>query len=210
MTTRQDVTTILGSLGLTQTEAMAYVALLEEGPGTGYEVARRMSIARANAYSALDALSQRRLVERQAGTPAQFHAIEPTALVGRLAARFAAQLDDLEDAFERFSNRAQPPTPVLERIEGDAGARAALERIGARAQQRLSARLPEAARRAFEPFSRGLAHRRIAVDAQPTPAGPLGYVLVDDHWAAVWLSGGAGLWGNEPFLLAIVQRLLAS
>jgi len=208
MTTQADVAGLLGSLGLTQTEAQAYLALLEEGPGTGYEVARRMSVARANAYSALEALVQRRFVERQAGAPTQFRALEPAAVVGRLAARYAAQLDDLEAAFERLSSRAQPPNPVLERIDGDAGARAVLERIGARAQSRLSARLPEAALKAFEPFSRGLARRQIAVDAQPTPAGPLGYALVDDRWAAVWLSGGAGLWGSEPFLIAVARRLL--
>jgi len=169
-----------------------------------------MSVARANTYSALEALYKRRLVEREGGTPAQFRAVEPAAVVGRLAASFAAQLDDLDDALERLASRTEPRAPLLERIEGDAGARAALERIGARAERHLSARLPEATLKAFEPFSRGLARRQIVVDAQPTPAGALGYAVVDDRWAAVWLSGGTGLWGDEPFLLAAAQRLLGS
>lgn len=208
MTNRNEITTILSTLGLTPTESLAYVSLLEGGPATGYETARRMSIARANAYSALDALVQRRLVERELGRPARFRAVEPAAFIGRLASDFATQLDELQSALDQLSVRAHPPSPVLERIESEVGARATIERIAARAQKRVSARLPDASLRTFEPFSRGLGRRGIAVDVAPTSARGLGSLVVDDRWAAVWLVGGTGLWGDEPFLVAVAQHLL--
>ena len=46
----------LTPFGFTPTESLVYEVLLTGGPGTGYAVARGAGLARANAYSALEAL----------------------------------------------------------------------------------------------------------------------------------------------------------
>jgi len=209
MSTPADIVAILRTLGLTQTECFAYIALVEGGAGTGYEVARRMSIARANAYAALEALAQRDLVEREAGDPIRFDAVTPSVLVGRLAADFGSRLDQLQIAFDQLKTKAPAAEVVQERLEGDPGARAVVERIAARARRAIVARLPPSTLRSFELFARGLEHRGISVDLSPSPGGELGYVVVDGEWAAVWVAGGAGLWGNTPFLVTVARRLLS-
>ncbi len=46
----------LTPFGFTPTENLAYGALLELGPSSGYALAKDLSIARANAYQALNGL----------------------------------------------------------------------------------------------------------------------------------------------------------
>src|ERR687891_554380 len=46
----------LTPFGFTPTESLVYTALLRLGPSTGYAVARRARVARANAYAALEGL----------------------------------------------------------------------------------------------------------------------------------------------------------
>jgi HTH-type transcriptional regulator, sugar sensing transcriptional regulator len=57
-----DPATALVSLGLSEYEARAYVALARHGPLNGYEVAKHSGVPRANVYAALERLERRRIV----------------------------------------------------------------------------------------------------------------------------------------------------
>ncbi|MGH7708151.1 MAG: TrmB family transcriptional regulator [Vulcanimicrobiaceae bacterium] len=50
------------SLGLSEYEARAYVALVRNGPLNGYEVAKHSGVPRANVYAALERLERRHVV----------------------------------------------------------------------------------------------------------------------------------------------------
>ena len=57
-----DPVAALMSLGLSDYEARAYVALARHGPLNGYEVAKRSGVPRANVYAALERLERRNVV----------------------------------------------------------------------------------------------------------------------------------------------------
>ncbi len=198
----------LQSLGITRTEAGAYLELLQGGPGTGYDLARRTGIARANTYSALEELSRQGLVKRTGTAPASFAALPPVAVVGRLAAGFAESLDRLDEALRAIEERRPASPPMLERFDGSAAARAAVERLAARADSRVAIRLPEETIHSFDAVARGLNRRGIVLDVAPSPTLLTGCMLIDRSWAAVWRLGGLGLWGNEPLLIEIAEQLL--
>jgi HTH-type transcriptional regulator, sugar sensing transcriptional regulator len=52
----------LVELGFTETEAAVYVALLNEGPSTGYRIAGKIGKAAANVYQAIESLGLKRAV----------------------------------------------------------------------------------------------------------------------------------------------------
>ncbi len=58
----------LTPFGFTPTENLAYGALLDLGPSSGYAVAKELSIARANAYQALNGLVAKGAAVITAGT----------------------------------------------------------------------------------------------------------------------------------------------
>ena len=87
----------LTPFGYTPTETAAYQALLDLGPSSGYAVAKHLSIARANAYQALNGLVAKggaTLVEQR---PQRFRALQPPALLARIADAESRKLDRLED-----------------------------------------------------------------------------------------------------------------
>ncbi len=57
-----EITTSLQALGLTQSEALMYAALLEMGQGSVLEIARTAGVKRPTAYRILDSLKERGLV----------------------------------------------------------------------------------------------------------------------------------------------------
>lgn len=200
----------LASLGVTRTEATAYLELLTRGPGTGYDVARRTGVARANIYSALEALAGKGLVERSESAPVAFTAVPAAGAAARLAAGYAHALDRFEEALEALQEEPQASQQLLERFNGRAAARAAVERVAARADSRVVARIPKDGLRSFDPMIRGLARRGITLDVEPSPNPTMGYVLVDQNWAVTWLLDAQGLWGDDSLLLALVGQLLTS
>jgi sugar-specific transcriptional regulator TrmB len=105
----------LERFGFTPTESKVYAALLRLSPATGYAVARRAGLARANTYAALDALAARGAVSRLPGRPAHYAAVEPDVLVGRLRREMGRDLESL--ARELGSLQRQRPAPALPGLE---------------------------------------------------------------------------------------------
>jgi len=206
-TTRFHHPDVLRSFGLTSTEATAYRALLDTGAITGYQLARHLGLARANAYAALEGLARRGLVRRDDGPPAVFESLPPEAVLAHLAARQAEALEALESF---LMSRGSPGTArMLEQVAGDRPVRAVIERLAARARERVGGSLPAAALHGFELFARGLRGRGIAVNVGAGDSD-LGVILVDRAWALVWRPGGLALWGNEPLLLEVASRLVTA
>lgn len=86
----------LTPFGFTPTESLAYRALTERGPQTGYGLAGALSIARANAYQALRGLVAKGAVTSTAEQPQRYRPLQPAALVALIAKREAGKLDRLE------------------------------------------------------------------------------------------------------------------
>jgi hypothetical protein len=98
----------LTSFGYTPTESQAYSALLRAGPSSGYAIAKRLSIARANAYQALHGLAAKEAAVVVDANPKIFRAVAPGALLARITREQAAQLDRLEDAIAEIRSEGEP------------------------------------------------------------------------------------------------------
>lgn len=95
----------LSPFGFTPTESSAYRTLLQLGPSTGYAVARALTVARANAYQALDGLvAKRAAAVVSEGAPKRYRATQPTALLAHILEVEARRIDRLEAEL-----LAQPP-----------------------------------------------------------------------------------------------------
>ncbi len=101
------VTDQLRQLGFSQYEAEAYVALLEESPANGYEVAKRSGVPRPNIYPVLQKLEAQGIALR-VDTPegSKFVPLPPEELISRLTRQNNAAL---EAASIGLSEIANPP-----------------------------------------------------------------------------------------------------
>lgn len=87
----------LTPFGFTPTENLAYSALLEHGPSSGYALAKKLSIARANAYQALNGLARKGAAEATDERPQRYRPQRPDALLAALVETEARKLDRLEE-----------------------------------------------------------------------------------------------------------------
>jgi len=101
----------LERFGFTATESKVYIALLSLSPATGYAVAHRAGLARANTYDALDSLAARGAVSRLPGRPAHYAAVEPDVLVGRLRREMSRDLASLAGELGSLERRPRAPAP---------------------------------------------------------------------------------------------------
>jgi sugar-specific transcriptional regulator TrmB len=104
----------LKGFGFTGTQSVAWAALAGMGDATGYAVARRAGIARANIYHALDALVVRGLASTSGGRPATYRAMPPHDVLARLTDQcdrdLAALAQDL--GIQPATDRRREPTPA--------------------------------------------------------------------------------------------------
>ena len=119
----------LTPFGFTPTESSAYRQLVEDGPSSGYALAKRLSIARANAYQALDGLVSKHAAELAAGGPRTYRAIQPQALLTRIARDAATRLDTLEEQMGALVGTSAPGSV---RFSGDPEFTAVLMRSAVR------------------------------------------------------------------------------
>ncbi|MBI2073860.1 MAG: hypothetical protein HYT81_12670 [Gemmatimonadetes bacterium] len=103
----------LTPFGFTPTESLAYRALSELGPQTGYGLARALSIARANAYQALRGLVAKGAVTTTAERPERYRPLQPSALVALMAQRQAGKLDRLEAELAHIQGAGAPGTVAI-------------------------------------------------------------------------------------------------
>lgn len=99
----------LQRLGFGEYEARAYLALLQHGPSTGYEVAKVSGVPRPNIYPVLQRLEERGAVVRaQTAGGARYAAVPPGRLLEGLRASHDANLDDARRALDAITPGAAP------------------------------------------------------------------------------------------------------
>ncbi len=99
----------LQALGFSQYEAQAYIALLEENPANGYELAKRSGVPRPNIYLVMQKLEQRGAVLRlMSPDGTHYSPLSPKDLISRLKHQYQGLLDETLEGLEHIS---KPPTP---------------------------------------------------------------------------------------------------
>jgi sugar-specific transcriptional regulator TrmB len=212
----------LTPFGFTPTESLVYQVLLAHGPGTGYAIAQAASLARANAYSALEGLKLKGAANADAGKPRRYRPEAPPVLLARLASRQNKALDGLAASLEDL---AAPDSPSLVEIDS---ARAVLRLIShdmARAEHSVQLVAPSDAFPLLTPVLRRAASAELAMylrsvgpteslsfasvepiaDGYRWPGMPL-LSVVDDKTAVIASRQGSdvrGYWGRaEAFVAA--------
>jgi len=85
----------LKRLGFTEYEARIYVQLLRQSPSTAYEISKSTGVPRPNAYSALEALSQRAAVLPVSENPVRYVAANPQTFLNSVSRQTSALCKDL-------------------------------------------------------------------------------------------------------------------
>ncbi|MFQ6046969.1 MAG: TrmB family transcriptional regulator [Gemmatimonadales bacterium] len=150
----------LTELGFTSTESLAYQALLQGGPSSGYAVGKSLGIARANAYQALNGLVMKGAAKLLEEEPRRFRAVNPESLLALLVQRETRKLDLLERQVREFERSAEPS------VVGFRGLRQLTElalRTATRAEGQVSCLAPFEVLEALKPI-----WRRRQADRAPT------------------------------------------
>lgn len=103
-----DVTTVLVDLGFTESEARAYLALLERGPLTGYEVAKVSGVPRGNIYHVLEKLELRGAVVKSGHDGStRYASVTPEEMLPRLAEQVQRKADQARVLLEGVRGPAE-------------------------------------------------------------------------------------------------------
>lgn len=213
----------LSPFGFTPTENAAYSALVELGPASGYAVAKRLAIARANAYQALDGLVTKGAAVRLDGTPRRYRALHPQALMTLIIEHETRKLDRLERQVS-----AQPALgaePLIE-LRGERTVREAATRAIVRAEAPVRCLAPPtelrdlgpafraraAAGRPFTVWSVGptddLATRVTGtIDPEAVSAlfgGPALLLVADGALVATCGAEATGYWSTAPVVVGLI------
>lgn len=183
---------MLSRFGFTPTESRAYSALLAMGASTGYAVARELSIARANAYQALEALARRGAIRRVSTRPVRFVAVPPVALVAELDRSFRRDLAELEDTLRALQRSAGRGGGDLELLTSSEDLAARVEDVAAAATGELLVVTGPWAQSTYEALERAErrgAQVRITALGSPAPNGSVVRTVPDselsEHWGGL-------------------------
>ena len=218
-------------LGLSDNEARSYATLLQFGPLTGYEVAKRSGIARGNVYACLGRLLEKQVVVRSSED--------------RFLALPLSQLVALQQ--ERFSLAAQQAQLTLHRLQESheeaqvvsiTDAQALLERCRMVIQEAdrplFLAGFPSELE-ALAPALQQAQHRRLPIEAISFGPPPAAWPEATEHFAAddirsaqqgrllllaSWPHGiigilteegtrGAGIWAWNRYLASVIGLYVA-
>jgi sugar-specific transcriptional regulator TrmB len=113
---QSDVVDALVSLGFNLNEGRAYAALVRLGASTGYEVSQRAGVPRSAVYAVLRRLVEQGAARSLAGSPEQFLATPPEALLELLHKRFDASGRSLRDAIRLMD--VAPAAPDAFSVKG--------------------------------------------------------------------------------------------
>jgi sugar-specific transcriptional regulator TrmB len=198
----------LTPFGFTVTENSAYGALLELGPSSAYSIARKLSIARANAYQALDGLVGKQAAAVVGSGPKRYRAVQPLTLFALVADRLARKLDRFEAELAGASSEGERPIIPLSgsRAIRDAAIRAILRATGP-----VRCAGPAGEIEALGPAirARTASGRQISVTPPVAlaqfPAAPL-LLLADGALAAMGEGANAsGYWSADPLIVGLVR-----
>jgi HTH-type transcriptional regulator, sugar sensing transcriptional regulator len=96
----QSAVETMKALGFTSSEAKAYIALLQNQPATGYEIAASSGVPRSAIYNVLKRLESMGLANAVEEKPTRYAALPVTRLYGLLEGRFGGRLQRLRQALD--------------------------------------------------------------------------------------------------------------
>jgi HTH-type transcriptional regulator, sugar sensing transcriptional regulator len=103
MTTTKKAADSLIELGFTEYEAKTYLALIKNGPSSGYEVARLSGVPRPNVYAALEKLRDRGAVGQSLKADAALYSAIPISdLLKNEAGKMKTRIEKAKTAFDSF------------------------------------------------------------------------------------------------------------
>jgi len=219
----------LTPFGFTPTESNTYQALLDLGPSSGYAVARGLSIARANAYQALDGLvAKGAAVLVDAATPKRYRVVQPRTLFARILSAQGRKIDDLERAvLEQPATGAAPPLHIHgTRALLDLAVRAVVRAEGevrcVTAGGRLEALAPAFRARAAAGRQTSLWATEPHATDFPVPIGPVDQerwgalggsdailVVADGALAATLGDDAEGTWSESTLHIGLIRAAIA-
>lgn len=95
---------ILKDIGLSETEALTYEVLLEEGPASAAKIAASTGVGRGIAYAALTTLQEKGLIIERKGERTRYAAADPERLrklADALRKRIEAAIPGLRSMYRR-------------------------------------------------------------------------------------------------------------
>ena len=98
----KDLVRSVQELGLSEYEAKAYLALLDESPASGYKVAQNSGVPRSKIYEVLNGLVRRGVVLVNHGEPVQYAPLSPKELVDRRRHEMEQSVDVAEKGLEQY------------------------------------------------------------------------------------------------------------
>ena len=127
----KDISPILRSLGLAESDVTTYLNALQNGPSTVVDLAKRTGLSRQAVYLSIDAMTERSLMSSiQRGKKRYFTAEPPTKLLAH-AKRQAQKVDeyiaDLEKAIPQLELQVAGERPIVRLYEGKESVRVHLE-----------------------------------------------------------------------------------
>jgi sugar-specific transcriptional regulator TrmB len=218
----------LTPFGFTPTESHAYGALLGLGPSSGYAVARALSIARANAYQALDGLvSKGAAVVVAELAPRRYRAVQPRGVFARIVDAETRKLDALEG---QLLDQPRVGADLATRVRGERALNELVVRAIIRADgpvrclaaaTRLAAWAPAIRARAAggKPLDLWAADREVADLAVPVRVAasdrvrsalggdPL-VLAADGVLVGTFGDEADGIWSESPVLVGLVEAAL--
>jgi predicted transcriptional regulator len=186
----------LTAFGFTPTESVAYLRLLEDGPSSGYALAKRLSIARANAYQALNGLVAKGAAELAGVEPRTYRAVQAQALLAKIARETASRLDELE---RQIGDHQGAGAPAIVPFSGDAEFNALVLRTAVRPTEPVEFLAPAVLITASVPV-----WRTRQVNGRPTRIrciGPIPPDLPIDGVTAIDEADARGRVGDVPIVL---------
>jgi sugar-specific transcriptional regulator TrmB len=127
----KDITPILGSLGLIDSEIKIYLTALESGPSTAADLAKATGLSRQATYVAIESLNSRGLMSSALHGKKRLFAAEPPAKLAACAKRRDAEMHEkvreLEEVLPELELRAGGEKPLVRLFEGKQGIFAIIE-----------------------------------------------------------------------------------
>ncbi len=153
----------LQALGFSEYEGRAYVALLQAGALTGYQLARASGIPRPNIYPVLDRLHERGAVVRvQVKGGVKYSALPSEEMLSRLSRNVQSHLEEARLALRQVT--AAAPSEYVWNVQGYDSVMARAEALVDGARQRLLVGVwAQESRRLSAAFARAQAR-----DVEPT------------------------------------------
>lgn len=129
----KDITPILQSLGMVESEIKTYLKALEGGPAVALELTKRTNLSRQAVYTAIESLTDRGLMSSALRGKKRFYAAEhPDKLLAyakRRDALMREHIDDLERMVPELELQIGGERPIVKVFEGKEGVRAIIEEM---------------------------------------------------------------------------------